>query len=39
MYKERVVLISQFAVRVLQKQPRSVMRDHLDQSASFGPFP
>ena len=39
MYEERAVLTSQFAVRDLQKQLRSVMRIHLDQSASFGPLP
>ena len=39
MYEERAGLTSQFAVRDLQKQLRSVMRIHLDQSASFGPLP
>ena len=39
MYEERAVLTSQFAVRELQKQLRSVMRIHLDQSASFGALP
>ena len=39
MYEERAVLTSQFAVRELQKQLRSVMRIHLDQSASFGLLP
>ena len=39
MYEERAVLTSQFAVRDLQKQLRSVMQTHLDQSANFGPLP
>ena len=38
MYKERAVLTSQFAVRELQKQLRSVMQTHLDRSANLGPF-
>ena len=33
---ERPVLTSQFAVRHLQKQLRSVLQIHLDQSANFG---
>ena len=36
MYKKRVVLTSQFAVRKLQKQLRSVMQTHLDRSANLG---
>ena len=39
MYKERAVLTSKFAVRDLQKELRSVMQVHLDQSASFGSLP
>ena len=39
MYKERAVLTSQFAVRELQKQLRSVIQTHLDQSANFGRLP
>ena len=38
MYKERAVLTSQFAVRELQKQLRSVMQTDLDRSANLGPF-
>ena len=38
MYKKQVVLTSQFAVRDLQKQLRSVMQTHLDRSANLGPF-
>ena len=38
MYKERAVLTSQFAVRELQKQLRSVMQTHLDRSANLGPL-
>ena len=35
-YKERALLTSQFVVRELQKQLRSVMQTHLDQSANLG---
>ena len=38
MYKKRAVLTSQFAVRDLQKQLRSVMQIHLDQCANFDPL-
>ena len=38
MYKKRVVLTAQFAVKELQKQLRSVMQTHLDRSANLGPL-
>ena len=38
-YKKRPVLTSQFDVSKLQKQLRSVLQIHLDQSANFGPSP
>ena len=36
LYSKRLVLTSQFDVSKLQKQLRSVMQIHLDQSANFG---
>ena len=39
LFKERLVLTSQFDVSKLQKQLRSVIQIHLDQSANFGPLP
>ena len=38
MYKERALLTSQFAVRDLQKQLRSVIQTHLDRCANLGPL-
>ena len=39
LFKEQPVLTSQIDVSKLQKQLRSVIQIHLDQSASFGPLP
>ena len=39
LYKDRPVLTSQFDVRKLQKQLRSVIEIHLDQSVNFGLLP
>ena len=39
LFEERPVLTSQFDVSKLQKQLRSVIQTHLDQSANFGPLP
>ena len=39
MFEERPALTSQFNVSKLQKQLRSVIRNHLDQSVNFGPLP
>ena len=36
MYKERTVLTSQFDVNKLQKQLRTAIQIHLNQSANFG---
>ena len=38
LYKKRPVLTPQFDVNKLQKQLRSVIQTHLDQSANFGPL-
>ena len=38
LYRERLALTFQFDVSKLQKQLRSVIRNHLDQSANFGPL-
>ena len=38
LYKKRPVLTPQFDVSKLQKQLRSVIQTHLDQSANFGPL-
>ena len=38
LYKKRPVLTPQFDVNKLQKQLRSVLQTHLDQSANFGPL-
>ena len=39
LFDERPVLTSQFDVSKLQKQLRSVIQTHLDQSANFRPLP
>ena len=39
LFEERPVLTSQFDVTKLQKQLRSVIQTHLDQSANFDPLP
>ena len=38
-FREQSVLTSQFDASKLHKQLQSVIRIHLDQSASFGPLP
>ena len=38
-YRKRPVLTSQFEVSKLQKQLRSVIQTHSDQSTNFGPIP
>ena len=38
LYKKRLVLTSQVDVSKLQKQLRSVIQTHLNQSANFGPL-
>ena len=38
-YRKRPVLTSQFDVSKIQKQLRSVIQTHSDQSANFGPIP
>ena len=38
LYKKRLVLTSQFDVSKLQKQLRSVIQIHFDQSSNFGPL-
>ena len=38
LHRKRPVLTSQFDVRKLQKQLRSVIQIHLEQSANFGPL-
>ena len=39
LFREQLVLTSQFDVNKLQKQFRSVIWNHLDQCANFGSFP
>ena len=39
LFRERHVLTAQFDVSKLQKQLRSVIPTHLDQSANFDPLP
>ena len=39
LFEERPILTSQFDVSKLQKQLRSVIQTHFDQTANFGPLP
>ena len=39
LFRERLILTSQFDVSKLPKQLPSVMQIHLDRSANFGPLP
>ena len=39
LFSEQPLLTSQFDMSNIQKQVRSVIRNHLDQCANFGPFP
>ena len=39
LFREQPILTSQFDVSKLQKQLRSVIPNHLDQCAKFGPLP
>ena len=38
LFSEQPLLTSQFDVSKLQKQVRSVIRNHLDQCVNFGPL-
>ena len=39
LFSEQPLLTSQFDMSNIQKQVRSVIRNHLDQCANFGPLP
>ena len=39
LFSQQPLLTSQFDMSNIQKQVRSVIRNHLDQCANFGPLP